>query len=325
MIAAERYRKLPGRRCGFIKGASLWIGSDHLLSVKSMRIREEYKRFHFRDIQAIAVARAPRFYFSTRHLLVCILWLVGYLFTLSLRPRDTWILWSAGALLVLGWILTAALWSCRCRIHTAVSRDELPSITHIWTARKFLEKVTPRIVEVQGAVDANWAEAAEERKPDPAAPLPLMPESAGGENRPNAQVHTVAADIFVATLWGDALADLLLLHSHSALANWAQVFFGLALIAETVIIFVQYNRGLLLGAMRKLAIASLAAVGVMYYVRQMIYSFSYASKQTPGADLKIPTFYAGDALTRGIDAGICIILGLVGLGVIFLHRKPRES
>lgn len=322
MTTAERYRKLPGRRRGWVRGASLWMGSDHLLSVKSLRIREEYKRFHFGDIQAIAVARAPRFHISTRTLLAVILWVAAYLVTARTLPRYTWIPWSLGAALMLAWILVSARWSCRCRIYTAVSSEELPSIYRIWTAGKFLQQVTPRVAEVQGAVAANWAEAAEERRHGPSTQLPALPESAA-EIHPNGRIHTAVSDLFVATLLGNAVADLLLLHSTSVVANWTQISLGLALLAETVILFVQHYRGLLQRAMRNLAIANLIAVGVMYYARQLVFSFNAASKQ-PGADLKIPTFYAGDALTRGLDAGACIILGLIGLGIIFLHKEPSR-
>ena len=42
----EKYRRLPGRRRGVISGASLWMGSDHILLVRSAWFREEYKRFY---------------------------------------------------------------------------------------------------------------------------------------------------------------------------------------------------------------------------------------------------------------------------------------
>ena len=60
------YRKLPGTRRGFIQKSSVWAGPDHLLLVRGSRFRDEYKRFYYRDVQAMAVARAPRFHVSTR-------------------------------------------------------------------------------------------------------------------------------------------------------------------------------------------------------------------------------------------------------------------
>ncbi len=321
MTGRERYRKLPGRRRGLFRGASLWLGSDHLLSVKSLRIREEYKRFHFRDVQAIVVARAPRFHVSTLHLLAAILWLAAYLFAGNRRPHLTWMLWRLGAALLLAWRLISARWSCRCRIYTAVSREELPSIHRVWTARKFLDQVTPRIAEAQGTLPAGWAESAEAMSPGPSAQSAIVPAD-GDLIHLDARVHTTAADIFVGTLWANAAANLLVLHSGSAAASWTQIFFSLALLAETVILFVQYHRGLLRRPMQRLAITNLAGLGAMYYVRQMVFSLSAAAKQ-PNADLRIPTFYAGDPLTRGIGAGICLILGLVGAGIIFLHKEPQ--
>ncbi len=230
-------------------------------------------------------------------------------------------MWSLAAALLLAWILVSVRWSCRCRIYTAVSREELPSLHRVWTARKFLDQVTPRIAEVQGALPAGWAESAAALSPGPSAQSAMLPPDRDALH-PDARLHTLAADIFVATLFANAAANLLVLHSDSAAASWTQIFFGLALLAETVILFMQYHRGLLRRPMQRLAIANLAAVGAMYYVRQMVFSFSAAAKQ-PNADLRIPTFYAGDALTRGAGAAVCLILGLVGAGIILLPRKPQ--
>ena len=64
MTNDARYRKLPGRR-GLFGGASLWLGPDHLLSVKSVRF-----------------AHAPRF------------------LAVNLRPHLTWVLRSVAILCV---------------------------------------------------------------------------------------------------------------------------------------------------------------------------------------------------------------------------------
>ena len=85
---AGQYRKLPGHRRGFLRGASLWLGSDHLLSVKSLRFREEYKRFYLRDVQAIVVAQCPRFHLSTRSSAIACLWVAVFL---STRLLAAWV------------------------------------------------------------------------------------------------------------------------------------------------------------------------------------------------------------------------------------------
>ena len=124
------------------------MGSDHLLLVKSARLREEYKRFYFRDIQAIVTAAAPRFHISTRSALIAVLWICALAAVNGLErrfnvPFATWVWWTVSVALVLSWIYISAVDSCRCRIYTAVSSEELPSLYRTWTARRFLEKVEP--------------------------------------------------------------------------------------------------------------------------------------------------------------------------------------
>jgi hypothetical protein len=60
------YRRLPGRTPWFRFGgvsaptASLWLGPDHVLKVERSASRETYKRFYYRDIQAIVVEGSSR-------------------------------------------------------------------------------------------------------------------------------------------------------------------------------------------------------------------------------------------------------------------------
>ena len=164
----ERYRKLPGQRRGFIFGSSVWMGSDHLLLVKSARFREEYKRFYFRDIQAIVTAKAPRFHISTRAALIgaCGVRRFGIAGGGG-HPRHRGSRGSRSGSSARGWriawVYVSAFRSCRCRIYTAVSSDELPSLYRTWTARRFLARVEPAVAQAQGAIEGNWAEAVEER------------------------------------------------------------------------------------------------------------------------------------------------------------------
>ncbi len=163
------YRKLPGTLRGFLNRSSVWAGPGYLLLVRGSRFTEEYKRFYFRDVQAIAVARAPRFHVSTR-----MAFAAGILAALWFAARlkgGSYALPAIEALavaLVAVWIYVSAAQSCLCRIYTAVSGDQLPSIYRMWTARKFLAAVEPLIAQTQGVVERAWAAAAEEREVGPA-------------------------------------------------------------------------------------------------------------------------------------------------------------
>jgi hypothetical protein len=322
----ERYLKLPGHRRGFIKGSSLWLGGDHLLLVKSTRVREEYKRFLLRDIQAIVVASMPRFFISTRAFSIGVLWVIAYF---ALRNRAAFasiILWTCAASLVIAWIFLCARYSCTCRIFTAVSRDDLPSLYRTWTVRKFLEQVEPRIAEAQGVVEGDWAETVEARTIGP--PMAQFPAAGTPDAGATPQVErsrTPATDVFVASLFVHALYIMLTIHSTSNLSEWTG--YGLAglQLGIAVVIFMQYRRGTLRPPIPKLAIAALLAVGGSYYARQIIYQI--ASAGSPASELitdpKVLVTQPAYTLLRQADAVVAAVLGVAGVVVSFL--RPRDA
>ncbi len=152
MVDRIRYRKLPGHRRGFVRGSSAWLGPDYLLAVNAMRFREEYKRYYFRDIQAIIVARRPRFHLSTRAAPIGFLWLIA--FFISYRsPQVPALVGAAGIMLVGMWLYISTACSCTFRIYTAVSGDPLPSVYRTWVARQFLRAIEPQISAAQGTLE----------------------------------------------------------------------------------------------------------------------------------------------------------------------------
>jgi len=67
------YRKLPGARRTPLRKATLWIAGDHILSIDSHRFSEEYKRYYFKDIQAIIVTTGSTAMGKAMGLIVAIL------------------------------------------------------------------------------------------------------------------------------------------------------------------------------------------------------------------------------------------------------------
>lgn len=331
----ERYRKLPGHRRGILRGASLWLGSDHLLSVKSVRFREEYKRFHLRDVQAIVVARVPRFHLSTRAIGIACLWAVVFLSIRNLRPWIPAALFSAAMFLIFAWLLLSYN-GCRCRIFTAVSSDELPSIYRTWTARKFLAEVEPRIRQVQGVLEGDWAEAVESRdvgRPGTTRPIPsaspasllASPAVPVAVPRPETGTHsrTVVSDVFVASLFADAFLNLATLHSLTRTVQWIWYALAFVQIGSAILIFLQHHRGILKAGMQKLAIATLIAMGVSYYLRQVLAGLPAASRPV----LPDPTALAtmpGYILIREVDAAVCLALGIVGIVLVLMARDDER-
>jgi len=63
----KEYRRLPGK--GLKRGslisftrirATLYAGKDHLLSVYNSVYEEEYRRYYYKDIQALVIRKTPR-------------------------------------------------------------------------------------------------------------------------------------------------------------------------------------------------------------------------------------------------------------------------
>ena len=79
------------------------MGPDHILAVRSLRFREEYKRFYLRDIQAIVVATRSRFHVSTRVAAIAALWLAVWL-AMNRAPWVSAVMSVAAIGFVLWWL-----------------------------------------------------------------------------------------------------------------------------------------------------------------------------------------------------------------------------
>jgi hypothetical protein len=134
--------------------SSLWLGSDHVLCIDSTGYTETYKRFYFRDIQAVILCK-------TAHWRI---WALAFgvlagLFTLfALVVNDTvlsYILGTLAALSGLGsGLQLAAGPTCICRLRTAVQTEELPALNRIRRARNILARLRPLIATAQGELSA---------------------------------------------------------------------------------------------------------------------------------------------------------------------------
>jgi hypothetical protein len=164
------YTRLPGkglRRQGFFSTVfiritcTLWLANDHILNVDNRGFSEDYKRFYFRDIQAIVTQETNRgkvwnlilatfiglfvlIAFGSEEIVAVILWLV--------------VAGILGIILFINW-----LWgpTCACHIVTAVQKETLSSLDRLKTAEKVIKILKRLIREAQGEFDAGEAQTAE--------------------------------------------------------------------------------------------------------------------------------------------------------------------
>ena len=166
-MAKTEYKRLTRARArgGFavavMSRTSLWLGADHLLFVDSSGYSETYKRFYFRDIQAITMRQTERGRIWSIVLgVVFILFLFVTLFT---RPKGSPAGWSGGELageMVLGGLMAILVLfllinfflspTCKTFLRTAVQTEELPPLCRVRQTRKVLEKIRPLIAAAQG-------------------------------------------------------------------------------------------------------------------------------------------------------------------------------
>jgi hypothetical protein len=144
------YTRLPGVRRTPITKATLWLGPDHILSVKSNRFAEEYRRFYYKDIQAIGAQRTKSTFRLACYsivagiLLAC---LIGIFASGGNHP--IWLGIVAALLFWTGWLLAHAP-NCKCHLQTAVSVFELPSLSRIQAAERALPSIQERVEQAQG-------------------------------------------------------------------------------------------------------------------------------------------------------------------------------
>jgi hypothetical protein len=324
---AERfqYKKLPGHRRGFLRGASVWLGPDHLLLVRSLRFREEYKRYYFRDIQAIVMATAPRFHISTRAAVLGWLWLIAFSSVSgpARRVAFSWAtegLWALAAVLVIAWLVFSAFFSCRCRIFTAVSADDLPSLYRTWTAHRFLRRVQPLIEQAQGALDPARAETVASPVIGPTEPS--LPEPVSPPPRNHTRKVSVVFAVLTASLFADAIFSVLTLHSRTGWSQTVDAVITLIEAGTAIAVIVHHYRGRARGAMQKLAIATLVVIGIFFYGQTIVASVTagvQASANGQRAMLTLPF----NSSVREIGAALAAVFGVVG--VVIMLAGPEAS
>jgi len=165
--------------------SSLWLGKDHLLGVDSSGYTETYKRFYFRDIQAVTLMGTKRR--AIWNWVLGLLTTIFLLFLLASLPYTG----STGSNSNLGEIVFFAFLgfvfavpflinnllgpSCICHLRTAVQIEELPSLCRVRKTRRVLEQIRPLIIAAQGGqlspeTISTWMRAGVQTSPVTAPP-----------------------------------------------------------------------------------------------------------------------------------------------------------
>ena len=142
---------MPGMR------SSLWMGSDHILLVRTSLGTEEYRRFYFKDIQALIVQYTRRqIYLNVTFIALALLVLAIIGFSWNGGVFSVVILGIAFVLFSIPILVNSLLGPCcEVQIRTAVQIEDLPSLSRISRAERVLGRIRPRIQAAQGSLTAE--------------------------------------------------------------------------------------------------------------------------------------------------------------------------
>lgn len=171
MAGQKKYRRIRGLG-GIVIASSLstnhtlWLGDNHLLSVKSRPFWEDYRRFYYKDIQSVICRKT--------HMGKVINALFGLFVGLGLLAihYETgtvfWWIWAgANSLFILLNISMGP--TCVCHIQTAAQVEKLPRLVRIKKVDRFLAVLKPLIEKAQGG---TWDRTAAETSRNSGQTLP---------------------------------------------------------------------------------------------------------------------------------------------------------
>lgn len=150
----KKYKKLPGKKRGLGGTQTLWAGPDHLLLVRSMAYEEQYQRFFYSDIQAIAMHKTRR---GLLEKLLTGLAVVGAGLALNQADplgRPFWGVAAAVAVFLFLYFLVTGR-TYKCRLQTAAQKVELPSLNREWRIKRALARIRPLVEKAQGRMESG--------------------------------------------------------------------------------------------------------------------------------------------------------------------------
>ena len=269
----KEYRRLPGKgaRRGHFFGlaptrSTAWLADDHLLSVDNDYFSEDYKRFYFKDIQALSIRRTRTWEVAN------VVWgVLAILTSLGAYALDNnMFLWTMEGLFCLGLLVSLLRGpTCVFRLHTAVHTEEMPSLGRLKAALKAREILYPLIQQAQGepfVPDVQLATAELVRANNVAGTESgIVPNPSGYQGG----VHKVLFGLMSLS----ALVNLILLYDSHVGITVLNVFMGFGLFACAILAVVRQYETHMGTAIRTLSWTALGVLTVFYFIGMMHYMF----------------------------------------------------
>jgi hypothetical protein len=319
---SSTYKKMPGRWLSPFVRRTLWQGPDHLLWVENSMMQEHYRRFYYKDIQALILRRNRRQHFWSFVWGVLAL-LFGAIALLipdnNSAPEFFAVVW--GVCLLVNVIKGPC---CEVYLQTAVQLERLTTLVRERNASKTADRIKTLCEEVQGRFQGRPLAAAD-ALPASASTAVRSPDALSEAGEPfKPLLHWF---LFAAVLGEGALGGLQLWLKQSWL-----VVLGLIALAATLVLaivaLVHWHRQIrrsLLATVSWLTLVLAAAQGLYAYILFIIasmrhpdLSYNYMAMLNVFIELHLEDQPVILALAAGFTAA-CLAAGIVGLAAVALH------
>ena len=313
------YRKLTRKRRGITGYTQLWMGSDHLLLVHSLRVVERYKRFAFRDIEAIVITEAADAWgLRALAILAAVGWGSIGLAVSSYGARAFF--WITALLGIAFVVLDIARGPRRkCVLKTAITSEQLRPVSRKKTADDFVATVSQAVQSVQGVV-----EPLEPGHFEPASiqVQPMAPEPPSQETSNN---RGYLPEILFAVLFFDAA--LVWVGIQSIFRNVTGLLPTIYL-AELVLSGVVSFRRMGLGMFVKtLAIATLVLCVADISTVSGVVAFKEVMNTTRAPQDRVPlsSLFLSQQATAIASAGWRVVIGALGITKSLVDRLAKSK
>lgn len=311
MTTESKYRRLPGSS-GFLVRNSLWMGTDHLLSVRRNPFSESYRRYYFADVQAIMITEVPNavaFYgYGAAALFMVMAAALAY------TSHPVWCVVSLLAALTAFWVSFLSA-NCACYLTTSVSSDKLASLGQIRNARKAAGILKTEIEKTQGSVTAELL-AAGAPSADSRPVNPRTPEV----RHCNGRIHAIAFALMIVRGAASLPGPI-----SSVPLNIAVGVLSMIVLLLLILAAIQQRRSDLALSVRRLVFAIFAfyvASGLVSIAVSIYIAFQlYPGRTNPAMFMNNP---AEKAYER-FDMLALMALGCIGLILLWGHWRTART
>jgi hypothetical protein len=334
------YVRIPGKKKGFYRRCTLWMGDDHLLLVESSGYTEQYKRLHYKDIQAVIIQETTR----KRDLNILFTAFAFLAATPSLIQLDV-----LDSLLSFLGIITSATFllallvnihkgqTCLCRIQMPLANHEVPSLGRQKHVHALLDRLKPEVERFQGRISredmkASLYRMSLSRSRSRPSTSPYAPSQLPTLNGEPARLHWIAFGCLLL----DVVLTYLVIHNNSLMATVSSTLMSMAMFALLVTGVVRQRKTQIPGIVKTLTWTALVLL-TLYSLFCWIYvyaTFILAQRVDVFRDqwallsaISQLELYEHPLLVKVMMgyAATSLVIGFSGLAALLTDYWPRKS